>query len=576
MRRVLAVGVAAAVVAAAGGTLSGSSHREAPGIAKTPKVDGTDFYMFRSYEPGRSNFVTFLANYIGLEDAYGGPNFFTLDEDAIYEIHVDNNGNGVEDLTFQFQFQKTVKNLAVPVGDKMTAVPLINIGGIGPGRDDIGNLNVLESYTLNVIRGGRRTGQRQAVTDAATGSTTFKKPVDRIGDKSLRDNSALYDQYADNHIYSINIPGCSTAGRVFVGQRREGFVVNLAEVFDLVNLNPLGPENGEENTLADKNVTTLALEVPTSCLVASDPIIGAWTSASTGKGTPASGGFGAADACPAGTPTSPQPNPSFVATQDCNGWVPPNHPLARTGTTTTTIECRGGFPSGPKPAPDFVATQDCLGWVPPNHPAARTGSGTTPAGQFTQVSRLGQPLVNEVVIGLPDKDKFNASEPKDDGQFAQYVTHPSLPVLIQALFGVTPPAVPRADLVSVFLTGINGLNKPANVAASEMLRLNTSTPVTLEANQDRLGVIGGDNAGFPNGRRPGDDVVDVALRVVEGILTVPNPATFPALTDGAYIDARVGYNPEGTVSADPSLRLFRPSFPYLRLPLSGSPNPTHQ
>ena len=136
MQRVVAGVVAVALMAAAGSTMSGSSHREAPGIAKTPRVDGTDFYMFRSYEAGRSNYVTLLANYIGLEDVYGGPNFFPLDEDAVYEIHVDNNGNGVEDLTFQFQFQKAVKNLAVPVGDKMTAVPLINIGGVGPTRND--------------------------------------------------------------------------------------------------------------------------------------------------------------------------------------------------------------------------------------------------------------------------------------------------------------------------------------------------------------------------------------------------------------------------------------------------------
>src|SRR5215204_5061152 len=96
-----AAACAAAATLALAVTIDGSSHREAPGITKTPKLDGTDFYMFRSYEPGRSNFVTFLANYIGLEDAYGGPNFFDLEEDAIYEIHVDNNGNGVEDLTFQ-------------------------------------------------------------------------------------------------------------------------------------------------------------------------------------------------------------------------------------------------------------------------------------------------------------------------------------------------------------------------------------------------------------------------------------------------------------------------------------------
>jgi hypothetical protein len=596
MRKAVAVTVAAALMAVAGSTISGSSHREAPGIAKTPKVDGTDFYMFRSYEPGRASYVTFLANYIGLEDVYGGPNFFNLDDEAVYEIHVDNNGNGVEDLTFQFQFQRTQKNLAVSVGNKMTAVPLINIGGIGPGRDDTGNLNVLESYTLNLVRGGRRTGQKLSITDVATGSTTFKKPVDRLGDKSLRDNAAVYDQYANNHIYNVNIPGCPTQGRVFVGQRREGFVVNLGEVFDLINLNPLGPENGRENTLADKNVTTLALEVPIACLVASDPVIGAWTTSSVGKGTPASdsGGGSSSSPCPAGTPSAPQPNPSFVPTEDCNGWVPPNHPLARgnsssggnSSSSSGSADCPAGFPATSKPAADFLPTNDCLGWVPPNHPAAKSGATSTPPGQFTQVSRLGHPLVNEVIIGLPDKDKFNASEPKDDVQFLDYVTHPSLPVLIQALFGVAPPVAPRNDLVTVFLTGVPGLNQPANVSPAEILRVNTNIAPTVEASQNRLGVIGGDAAGFPNGRRPGDDVVDVALRVVEGALcgssasgctfsTAPL-ATFPALTDGAINSATVAYDPDGTVSADPNLRLFRNSFPYLRLPLTGSPNPTHQ
>ena len=106
--------------------LSASSHREAPGITKSPKVDGTDFYMFRSYEAGRAGFVTLLANYIPLQDVYGGPNFFTLDDAAIYEIHVDNNGDAVEDLTFQFQATNTRKDLTVPVGDKMMAVPLVN------------------------------------------------------------------------------------------------------------------------------------------------------------------------------------------------------------------------------------------------------------------------------------------------------------------------------------------------------------------------------------------------------------------------------------------------------------------
>ena len=488
--RTTKVWLAAALVAAAGMTVYGSSHREAPGIAKTPKLDGTDFYMFRSYEPGRSGFITLLANYQPLQDVYGGPNFFTLDSSGLYEIHVDNDGDAREDITFQFRFTNTARNFNVQVGDKMVGVPLVNIGPIGPQAGNIDNLNVLESYTLSIIRGDRRHGRRSSITNAADQSRTFRKPVDRIGDKSIANNDPnAYNQYANDHIFPIDIPGCDPGGRVFVGQRREGFVVNLAEAFDLINTNPLGPIDGETNSLAAKNVTTLALEVPTSCLVDRDPVIGAWTTASAGKGDGADG----------------------------------------------------------------------LG-----------------AGLFSQVSRLGAPLVNELVIGLKDKDKFNANEPKDDEQFATYVTHPTLPVLINALFGVSAPSTPRADLVQVFLTGVPGLNQPSDVRPAEILRLNTSTAPVAPGSQNPLGVIGGDVAGFPNGRRPGDDVVDIALRAVEGILLSPAPGAFPALTDGAFVNATIAYLPNGTVTSSPAFRLFRDSFPYLQTPLSGSPNPPHR
>jgi hypothetical protein len=478
--------IAAALIAAAGATTQASSHREAPGITHTPKLDGTDFYMFRSYEPGRAGFVTLIANFVPLQDVYGGPNFFTLDPDAIYEIHVDNNGDAREDVTFQFQFRNRSRNLTVPVGDRNVAVPLINIGGIGPAADDNANLNVLETYSVTMIRGDRRTGQRTAVRNLADGRTTFRKPVDRIGDKSIRDNNAgAYEQYANNHIYNVSFPGCA-AGRVFVGQRREGFVVNLAEAFDLINTNPLGPVDGEENAVADKNVTTMAVEVPISCLMRQDPVIGAWATSSR--------------------------------------MIVPNLDLPF----------------------------------------------------YWQASRLGSPLVNELVIGLKDKDTFNSSEPKDDAQFAEYVTHPTLPVLVQALFGVPAPAAPRNDLVQVFLTGVPGLNRPTNVKAAEMLRLNTKIDPVAPAKQNPLGVIGGDVAGFPNGRRVGDDVVDIALRAAEGILLSPNPAAFPAVTDGAFVNATIAYTPDGTITTDPAFRLFRDTFPYLQTPLSGSPNPTHQ
>jgi hypothetical protein len=492
--------LAAAALAAASVAVQASSHREAPGITKTPKLDGTDFYMFRSYEPGRQEFVTLLANYVPLQDVYGGPNFFTLDENALYEIHLDNTGDAREDLTFQFQFDRTVKNLAVPVGGRTVAVPLINIGPIGPTAGDTTNLNVVETYTVNLIRGDRRQGRRQPLTNAADGSATFRKPVDRIGDKSIRlHDPGAYDGYADDHIYAVTIPGCGIPGRVFVGQRREGFVVNLSEAFDLINTNPLGPVDGEPNTLAGKNVTTLALEVPITCLVEGETIVGGWTTASQRK-------------------------------------------------------------------EDKRDERD----------QRLLGRGATPAGHFTQVSRLSSPLVNELVIGLKDKDAFNGGEPREDARFAEYVTHPTLPVLIEALFGVAAPPAPRADLVQVFLTGVPGLNQPAQVRPAEILRLNTAVPPVAAASQSPLGVLAGDTAGFPNGRRPGDDVVDIALRAVEGILLSSNPAAFPPLTDGAFVSATVAYQPDGTVTSNTAYRLFRDRFPYLQTPLSGSPAPTHR
>ena len=489
---------ALATVLLAGIPLAGSSHREAPGITKTPKLDGTDFYMFRSYEPGRGNYVTLLANYVPLQDVYGGPNFFTMDPDGVYEIHVDDDGDAREDLPFQFRFQNRYKRLTVPVGGQDIDVPLINIGQIGPNRGDTGNLNVIETYAVDVIRGDRRTGQARPITHAATGGAVFRKPADRIGDKSIPD----YAAYADDHIYPVRIPGCDGESRMFVGQRREGFVVNLAEAFDLINFNPLGAVDSTANVLADKNITTLALEVPIGCLAAgTDPVIGAWTTSSERRHD-----------------------------DDDHGRDRDHDDL---------------------------------------------DEGGRALGRLSQVSRLGMPLVNELVIGIRDKNAFNAHEPKDDAQFAKYVTNPSLPVLIQALFGVPAPATPRNDLVQVFLTGVPGLNRPANVRAAEMLRLNTAIPPVAAAGQHALGVVGGDLAGFPNGRRPGDDVVDVALRAVEGILLPGHPAAIEGLTDGALVNATVAYTPDGTVTANSAFRLFRDAFPYLQTPLAGSPNPEH-
>ena len=469
-----------------------SSHREAPFITEHPKVDATDFYMFRSYQAGRAEYTTLIANYVPLQDAYGGPNYFMMDPDALYEIHVDNNGDAKEDVTFQFRFKNTNKDHQFTVGGKKVSNPLIINGG--PITDlNAAGVNVRETFTVNVVRGDRRAGTRSAVALVA-GGTTFDKPVDNIGKKAIPD----YDAYAAKHVHEVSIPGCAIPARIFVGQRKDPFVVNLGETFDLINIKApaveFSPtaERDARDDLARKNVTTISLEVPTSCLLnatAGDPVIGGWTTASL----------------------------------------------------------RQGRLINPLPKSDADVTRE--------------------GGAWTQVSRLGMPLVNEVVIGLKDKDRFNHSKPTGDGQFADYVTNPTLPALIEVLYGSAgakaPTNFPRNDLVATFLTGITGVNKPKTVTAAEMLRLNTSIAPTAVGAQGRLGVIGGDNAGYPNGRRPGDDIVDISLRVVMGKLCtlsigcVPGDAQAGNLrfTDGAFLDET----------------FTNGSFPYLKSPLPGSP-----
>ena len=356
----------ACLLLVAAGSAMASSHREAPFITTSPKVDGSDFYMFNSYESSRSAFVTLIANYQPLQAPYGGPNYFAMDPKALYEIHVDNNGDAKEDLTFQFRFTNTLANggngVALNIGGKQVAIPLVQSGQVTAAGS--ASLNVSESYSVTVVRGDRRAGTAAAVTNAATGSAAFLKPVDNIGTKTIPN----YDAYARQHIYSVNIPGCSTPARLFVGQRKDAFAVNLGTIFDLVNA-PLAvitdPAliNAAPNSIDDANVTTLALEVAKSCLTAgSETVIGGWTTASL----------------------------------------------------------RQARLLNPSPLSGHQASEK-------------------PGGAWVQVSRLGMPLVNEVVIGLKDKDKFNGSKPytsesrNDVSNFADYVTNPTLPALLDGL-----------------------------------------------------------------------------------------------------------------------------------------------
>jgi hypothetical protein len=495
--------------------LNASSHREAPSITKSPKVDATDFYMFNSYEQGREDYTTFIANYIPLQDPQTGPNYFAMDENAVYDIHIDNDADSIEDLTYRFRFTNTLVNdegIKLDIDGKNVAIPLKIAGPIS--AQDQSALNFKESYSLTLIQGDRKSGNKTVI------SQSLEKPIDNIGQKTFSD----YKAYADSYIHTVNIPNCSKPAKVFVGQRAEPFVVNLGKTFDLVDYVPVdrsfqpfataGIEQLDlNNTLASKNITTLAIELPTECIVkdSNTSIIGAWTTASL-----------------------------------------PQARILRPNGQFTQNEFQGGA--------------------------------------LTQVSRLSNPLVNELVIGLKDKNLFNTSEPKDDTQFIDYITNPTLPALLNILFldavnnvtgagftNLAPNNFPRNDLVTAFLTGINGVN--ANGSTSEMLRLNTGIAATSSGSQNSIGAVGGDLAGFPNGRRPGDDVVDIALRVVMGALC--HPITVDLDSSGTAGDTGDNLGicspsdaPTGTVpftdGAPISDAKFDAVFPYLKTPYNGS------
>jgi hypothetical protein len=402
-----------------------SSHREAPMIADDAAVDCTDVYAFVS--PDDPTSVTLIANYIPLQEPSGGPNYFKFSDTAIYEIHVDNDGDAEEDITFQFEFSTETKN-------GMTF--LYNTGPISAGVDTYTNLNVEQRYTLTRVEGDRRQGAKTVL-----GQGLLVAP-NNVGDKSIADYAPLEQAAIYNHTGGV---------RSFVGQRDDPFFLDLGHIFDLANLDDALPGGldsqcgARPDHLAGFNVHSLVLQVPIASLTASgaaptdanDPgaVIGVWSSASR--------------------------------------------------------------------------PQVCV---------RRTrGRESVTGGARVQVSRLGMPLVNEVVIPRQDKDLFNNSEPKDDGQFLSYVQTSELAGILNALFGLQVPQGPRDDLVTAFLTGVPGLNQ--NGATCEYLRLNMAIPTTPPASRSRMGVLGGDLDGFPNGRRLEDDTVDIALRVVAGVLT---------------------------------------------------------
>jgi hypothetical protein len=459
-----------------------SSHREAPGISKDPVADNTDTYAWRT----PNNTVTIITNYIPVEAPAGGPNFYEFGDDVLYEINIDNNGDGLPDVQYLFEFETRNTN---------PNTFLYNTGPITALNDATWNRR--QKYKVTKVTWKVRNGRRRGTaTVLATGVPT---PPCNIGDRSTPNYETALAQKA--------VKKLRTGETVFCGQRAEGFWVDLGAVFNLavlrpfqnLHLIPTAAANGVD-TLAQVNTHSIAIQVPIEDLtvdkkvptdvMSPNAVIGVWGSARRQKGS-----------------------------------------------------------------------------MQADHDDDSQSYRRSSAGPWMQVSRLGNPLFNEVIVPLDRKDEWNSKGPDRESDFAKYVARPELAALLPVLYpGVFPNLAAynkdRADLLAILLTGIPsgvipGFQNFTGTTQADELRLNVAIPPNPSPN--RLGLLGGDTTGYPNGRKPTDDVVAIELRAVAGV-TIP-------LVDPTFTpDGAASVIEDGTF---PPKRTFLNVFPYLGTPYAG-------
>lgn len=452
--RMLLALLLALLVATTGSALLvyGASHREAPLIALDPTADITDFFMFRSYEPGKDDKVVLIMDVIPGEEPSSGPNYWNFDPNVVYAFNIDNNADGrAEDIAFEFRFTNEFRGVNRDLGLFLSYVALPPITALdGPGSEGLG---LRQKYSVTMVRGGHRQMLAEGLIAVPS----------NVGPRTMPNYPGLAAQ---------GIHDLGNGIRVFAGQRQDPFYIDLGAVFDTLNLRrtplPLLTEAEDANDSANAfgvdmlsgfNVHSIALEVPATLLT-------------EGTGATVIGAY------------------------------------AATARHKVTIEGEG-------------------------------------KGKLVQVQRLANPLVNEAIIGTEFKDLWNATEPEEEARFEDFYLNPRLALALQVVFGVPAATSGRADLRDLLLK-----YSPGDTQLSELLRLDLTVPPTPLAAQRRMTVLASppDPAGWPNGRRPKDDVTDIAIRVVGG----PN-----------YIAARAG---DGVNTDDAPLSA---NFPFLATPSDG-------
>jgi len=458
--RGLAVIFAAVLAAAIAVPLGfGSSHREAPNIALDPAADNTDVYAYTADDAPKA--LTIAADWIPGQVPANGPNFFRFDDRAHYYVNIDNTGDGVADLRYEFEFNTKTQN----PNSFLYA---------GPGTQDFNDpgLNVVQRYDLT-----REVMQNGEVKSEKTIAKGLPVAPPNIGPKTFPN----YARFAKESIRTLH-----DGTKVFVGSRDDPFFVDLGAAFDAINVRQgTGNEGQGKDDLSGTDTSATILQIPESRVTknhepvagpdASNAVVGVWSS------------------------------------------------TERRRLEVQNADSTGGSPSSVQGQPN----------------------------DFVQVSRLGNPLVNEVIIPLGKKDKFNRTTPDQDAaNYGSYVVKPELAATLNALFDVGAPEIGRNDIVQAVLQGIPDLNEHSGPNAGtpvDTLKINLGIPPS--PTPSRFGVLGGDNAGYPNGRRLTDDVVDIDLQVVAGFL-VGNQVP---LGDGV----------------DRNDKPFLSHFPYLAAPHSG-------
>ena len=435
-----------------------SSHREAPITALDHAADITDFYAFVSYDhPDR---VTFIMNVDPFLEPSNGPNYFPFDPNVLYQIKIDNDHDAYADVTFNIQFQTQIRAPQLFVGfagaGNGIAAPKNSPAPVAPGT-------AIVPPAITSLDGAGAAGLSLRQTYSVTMYRGSKQiPLNPVSGSTLYAvptnigprTMPNYEALAMQGIYTV--AGDRGDIRVFAGTVADPFFIDLGAAFDSFNF----------RTAAGGGVLTAAQDKDNHLNLAPNAVSGFNVN------------------------TIAIEVPICYLTSDGNQHKASDKE-ATIGTWATTSR--------------------------PHFTIRRSPNPSENGGTYSQVQRLGNPLINELIIGTGFKDTWSMSQPVNDSNFASFDLDPTLARIFNAIYGINIPPPPRTDLLPLvtYAPPIAAAGTPAGPVA-DLLRLNTGVAPTPEANRSRLGLLAGDGAGFPNGRRLTDDVVDIAARVVAG------------------------------------------------------------